>query len=455
MGSVRAAEAGSPAMSSATPLPGWPAHLTPTDEADVIVVGAGPGGAAAAHYLASTGLDVLLLDKARFPRDKICGDGLTPRAVAELIRMGVPTTEEDGWIRNWGLRTHGAGHTIELPWPELAEMPSYGLARARASLDETLVRHAERTGARLREGLAVTGAVEHERSGRVLGVVARPVDERGRRSGEDQTFRAPIVIDAGGVSARLATSVGIEKNENRPMGVAVRTYFRSPRHQDPMMESHLELWDGEPGKSNLIPGYGWIFALGDGTVNVGLGSLSSTAKPTGLDYKAMFRTWMQHTPPEWGFTEENQLAELRSAALPMAFNRQPHYRQGLLLVGDSGGMVSPFNGEGIAYAMQSGRIAADVVSQALARTSGYEQEKALRTYPKALAEELGGYFSLGRAFARIIEHPEVMRLCVKHGLPRPTLMRFTMKLLSDGFDRRDGDWMDRTITALTKLAPAA
>ncbi|WP_299279319.1 geranylgeranyl reductase family protein [uncultured Georgenia sp.] len=425
------------------------------DDADVIVVGAGPAGSATAHYLAQSGLDVLLLEKATFPRDKVCGDGLTPRAVAELIRMGVSIDESEGWIRNWGLRTYGAGHCIEIPWPELAEQPAYGLAKARMNLDEILARHAERSGVRLREGVAVTGPVRHERSGRILGVTARLVDENGRRTREERTFRARVVVDAGGVSARLATTMGIEKNDNRPMGVAIRTYFKSPRHDDPMMESHLELWDGEPGRSNLQPGYGWIFALGDGTVNVGLGSLSSTARPTKLDYKALFAQWMRNAPQEWEFTPENQVGELRSAALPMAFNRKPHYSQGLLLVGDSGGMVSPFNGEGIAYAMQSGRIAADVISQALVRHTPYAMEKALRTYPKILADELGGYFTLGQGFARLIERPEIMRACVKYGLPRPVLMRFVMKLLSDGFDRRDGDWMDRLIAALSKAVPAS
>ena len=425
------------------------------DDADVIVVGAGPAGSATAHYLAQSGLDVLLLEKATFPRDKVCGDGLTPRAVAELIRMGVSIDESEGWIRNWGLRTYGAGHCIEIPWPELAEQPAYGLAKARMNLDEILARHAERSGVRLREGVAVTGPVRHERSGRILGVTARLVDENGRRTREERTFRARVVVDAGGVSARLATTMGIEKNDNRPMGVAIRTYFKSPRHDDPMMESHLELWDGEPGRSNLQPGYGWIFALGDGTVNVGLGSLSSTARPTKLDYKALFAQWMRNAPQEWEFTPENQVGELRSAALPMAFNRKPHYSQGLLLVGDSGGMVSPFNGEGIAYAMQSGRIAADVISQALVRHTPYAMEKALRTYPKILADELGGYFTLGQGFARLIERPEIMRACVKYGLPRPVLMRCVMKLLSDGFDRRDGDWMDRLIAALSKAVPAS
>src|SRR5690606_12446420 len=103
------------------------------DDADVVVVGAGPAGATAAHYLASVGLDVVVLDKARFPRDKICGDGLTPRAVAELVRAGVSIDESDGWIRNVGLRVVGGGHRIEIPWPELSSYPSYGLARSRMS----------------------------------------------------------------------------------------------------------------------------------------------------------------------------------------------------------------------------------------------------------------------------------------------------------------------------------
>lgn len=424
-------------------------------DADVVVVGAGPAGSAAAHYLALAGLEVLLLEKGVFPRDKVCGDGLTPRAVAELIRMGVPTPQTEGWIRNYGLRTYGGGFKLELPWPELAALPNYGLAAPRMRFDEILVRHAQRSGARLEEGVAVTGAVRHDRSGRVLGVTARRVDARGRRieDAPELTFRAPIVVDAGGVSARLATSVGREKAMNRPMGVAVRTYFRSPRHTDPMMESHLELWDGEPGKSNLQPGYGWIFALGDGTVNVGLGSLSATAKPMHLDYKGLFRTWMANCPPEWEFTPENQVGTLRSAALPMAFNRKPHYASGLLLVGDAGGMVSPFNGEGIAYALQSGRIAADVIAQAASRTSWYAHEKAMRRYPQILGDELGGYFTLGRGFAALIERPEIMRACVKYGLPRPVLMRFVMKLLSDGFDRTGGDWMDRLISGLTRAVP--
>ena len=415
-------------------------------QADAVVVGAGPAGSSTAHYLAMAGLRVLLLEKSAFPRDKVCGDGLTPRAVAELVRMGVDTS---GWARNTGLRAVGGGHTIELPWPETASLPNFGLACPRAELDAALAAKAQESGAVLRENVTVVGPILHERSGRVIGVKAKSAER------EPLAFKAPVVVDAGGVSARLATSVGREKAMNRPMGVAYRTYFRSGRSADSVMESHLELWKGKPGKSDLMPGYGWIFPLAGGIVNVGLGSLSSTAKATGLDYRGMFKAWMANAPSGWGFTEENQVGRLRGAALPMAFNRKPHYADGLLLVGDAGGMVSPFNGEGIAYALQAGRLAADAIAQAHSRPTITAKDRALAAYPAAMREELGGYYSLGRAFARLIERPRIMHMCVAHGLPRPTLMRLVMRLLSDCYDRRGGDWMDRLISALAKAAPKA
>ncbi len=427
------------------------------DDADVIVVGAGPAGAAAAHYLAAAGRSVLLLEKATFPRDKICGDGLTPRAVSELIRMGVSMRPEDGWMRNKGLRVIGGGHTLHLPWPEIDRYPSYGLAKSRMGLDHALALHAQASGAKLMEGANVTGPVVDDRTGRIVGVTVRHVDARGRRlDGEAEiTLRAPLVIAADGVSSRIATAMGITKRDDRPMGVAVRTYFRSPRHDDEWMESQLELWEGEARRSALLPGYGWIFPLGDGTVNVGLGSVSSNARATQLDYRGLLATWMHNAPAEWEFTPENQVGPVRGAALPMAFNRKPIYQRGLLLVGDSGGMVSPFNGEGIAYAIQAGRVAADVIGQALARTTDAERERVLGTYPDRMAEEIGGYFQLGRAFVKIIERPEVMRICTTYGLPRTHLMNFVLKLLSDSYDTRGGDVSDRVITALTKMVPAA
>ena len=424
-------------------------------DADVIIVGAGPAGSAAAHHLAQAGIDVLLLERTAFPREKVCGDGLTPRATRQLLRMGLDL-DAPGWVRNQGLRIVGGGHRLELLWPDLADYPSYGLVRTRVDFDEVLVRHAEKSGARLRERTAVTGAVLDERTGRVVGVTARGVDETGRRSGDEATFRAPIVVAADGNSARLALSLGLQRRENRPMGVAVRTYYESPRHDDAWLESHLELWDGPPNAagSALLPGYGWIFGVGDGTCNVGLGILDTSAAFGHVDYKDLLKTWLDHTPEAWGFREPYRTAPVRGAALPMGFNRKPHYERGMLLVGDCGGMVNPFNGEGIAYAMESGELAADVITQAMGRPVA-ERERALQAYPQALAARYGGYYTLGRLFVQLIGHPEVMKQATRHGLKRPTLMRFTLKLLANLTEPRGGDAMDRTINALSRIAPAA
>jgi len=422
-------------------------------QADVIIVGAGPGGSTTAYHLAQAGVDVLLLEKTSFPREKVCGDGLTPRAVRQLLAMGMDT-EAPGWVKNHGLRIVGGGHRLELRWPDLASFPPYGLVRTRLDFDEILARHAQKSGARLQERTAVTGAITDDATGRLSGVRARPIDDGGRKAGDEVTYRAPIVVAADGNSARLALSLGLAKRDDRPMGVAVRTYYTSPRHDDDWLESWLELWDGPPGQGGLLPGYGWIFGVGDGTCNVGLGILNTSSAFRSVDYKELLRRWLENTPADWGFREPNRTAPIRGAALPMGFNRKPHYRNGLLLVGDSGGMVNPFNGEGIAYAMEAGEMAAEAITQAVRRSSD-SQERTLRAYPAALDARYGGYYTLGRIFVRLIGNPAVMNAATRHGLKRERLMGITLKLLANLTDPRDGDATDWLINALSKVAPAA
>ena len=426
----------------------------PAGEADVIVVGAGPGGAATAFHLAQAGLDVLVLDKSAFPREKVCGDGLTPRAVKSLIAMGIDTRPgAPGWMHNKGLRIIGGGVRLELPWPDLATYPAYGLVRPRLDFDELLARTAEKAGARLRELTEVTGPVLDD-AGRVIGVRARPVTlaedgrpERGRSAAPEVAYHARLVVAADGSSSRLGLGLGRPQRDDRPMGVAVRRYFRSPRHDDDYLESHLELWQGD----RLLPGYGWIFGVGDGTSNVGLGLLNTSEAFRSTDYRQLLNAWLAAMPPEWGFTEDNATGPVRGGALPMGFNRTPHYARGLMLVGDAAGVVNPFNGEGIAYAMETGELAADVATQALARND----ERLLHTYPAELKARYGGYYTLGRLFVHAIGNPQVMKLATKYGLPRPTLMRFTLKLLANLTDPRGGDAMDRLINAMSRMAPAA
>ncbi len=429
------------------PGAGDAAAVDSADTADVVIVGAGPAGSAAAYHLATAGLDVLVLEKSTFPREKVCGDGLTPRAVKALTSMGVPIDESDGWLHNKGLRIIGGGGRIELAWPDLSSFPGYGTIRSRTDFDQILARHAEKAGARVLEGVTVTGATLDDRTGRVTGVTTKS----GKKEADPRQFQGKLVIAADGNSSRLSVSMGLHKRDDRPLGVAVRTYYTSPRHDDDHLEAWLDLWDGK----SLLPGYGWIFGMGDGTSNVGLGLLNTSEAFGHIDYRSLLRRWLAAMPAEWGFCEDNRTEPIRGAALPMGFNRTPHYANGLVLVGDAGGMVNPFNGEGIAYAMESGELAARTIVQAFARNSAAGTERVLQGYPVALKQAYGGYYTLGRTFVKLIGNPNFMKFATRHGIKRPAVMRMTMKLLGNLTDPRGGDAVDRVINALSKIAPAA
>ena len=389
-------------------------------EADVVVVGAGPSGSATAYYLAQAGLDVLLLEKSRFPREKVCGDGLTPRGVKALVAMGISVSEQDGWVRNKGLRVIGAGQAPGAGLARAVQLPGVrpGPAPDRSGPDAgpagpSSRGQAERGSHRDRPRPRRPHRPDHRSDG--------PPGWRGR---EERTYAGRVIVAADGNSSRLSVAMGLRKRDDRPLGVAVRTYYRSPRHEDDYLESWLDLWDGD----RLLPGYGWIFGMGDGTSNVGLGLLNTSTAFGHTDYHAMLRKWLKGMPAEWGFTEANRTQPIRGAALPMGFNRTPHYFNGLLLVGDAGGMVNPFNGEGIAYAMESGEILARTIAQALARARRAETERVLAGYPQALTDAYGGYYALA-AFREGDRQAGLMRFATNTACRDPPLMRFVIKLL--------------------------
>jgi menaquinone-9 beta-reductase len=403
---------------------------------DALVVGGGPGGAAAAYHLARGGARVLLCEKASYPREKVCGDGLTPRAVAQLDAMGL-RDQYQGWSRSAGLKVHGGGHVIELPWPELRDLPSFGLARPRTDLDGLLARTASDAGAEVREATEVVAPLVE--GGLVRGALLR-------RDGEDaEAVRAELVIAADGASSRFAQALGLGRDQQRPIGVAIRQYYRSERDVDPWIDSYLELWRG----NDLLPGYGWVFPLADGTVNVGVGLLNTSAHFRNVNYRRLLAEWVPTVGPEWGFGPADAVARPRSAPLPMGASRHPPLHRGVLFVGDAAGLVNPFNGEGIDYALESGQLAAEAGLEALA--SG--DRTRLLAYRQAVERRFGSYFAVGRLFVRLIGEPNFMKLATRYGLPRPTLMKLVLKLLANLYEPAGGDGADRVVRALTRLAP--
>jgi geranylgeranyl reductase family protein len=414
-----------------------------TLQADVVVVGAGPAGSSAAWSLARSGVDVAVLDKAEFPREKVCGDGLTPRGVKALGDLGVDTS---GWVRHRGLRVHGGGQIVEVDWPRLSHWPAYSLVCRRSDLDATLAAHAAAAGARLHTGVTVTDPLLDD-AGRVSGVraVAGP-DSR------PVTWRARLVVSAEGLSGRLAKSLGLVRREDRPLGVAVRRYVRTPRTADDYLDISFDLSTEGPTAASM-PGYGWIFGMGDGTANVGFGLLD-TRRSSGADPRGTLRRWLTTLPADWQLTEENAVTPLRGAGLPMALHRQPAYSRGLLLAGDAAGAVNPLNGEGISYAMETGRMAAETAADALDRREGLAREAVLRRYPARLRTEYGHHHRLGIGLLALLRNPAIVRFTTARGLKRPALVSAALRLMGNLTDGRDGDAVDRAVSVLTRLIPA-
>jgi menaquinone-9 beta-reductase len=405
-------------------------------DVDVLIVGAGPAGAAAAHHLARRGVDVVCVDKARFPREKVCGDGLTPRGVRALQGMGVDPGEP-GYVRIEGLRVYGPTVRLNLPWPKLDAFPDYGVVRTRHDLDHILVQRAVKSGARLWEGTEATEPLVDD--GWVVGARVQRAD------GRPETVRARYVLAADGAASRFAQKAGVRRVADRPLGVAARRYYRSPREQGSWFESWFDLWEN----GVILPGYGWIFPVGDGILNVGAGLLNTTSYFKEISPRRMLDVFLRGLPEDWGIVEENAAGEVLSGPLPMGMNRRPLALPGLLLLGDAGGVVNPFTGEGIAYAIESGEVAAELVHEALATG----RPGLAHAYPIEMRRRYGRYFTVGRAFARAIGNPTFMRLSVLHGFPRERLMRLALRILANLTDGREGDLDDKVMDWIVRISP--
>ncbi|MGZ6974915.1 MAG: geranylgeranyl reductase family protein [Acidimicrobiia bacterium] len=381
---------------------------------DALVVGAGPAGAAAAYWLAQHGHSVLVVDKKRFPREKTCGDGLTPRAVRQLHDMGL-VSQLDEFQRYEGLRSIAHGITLELRWPEHPDFPDYGYVVRRRDLDELVADRAVKAGATLWPASEALAPVVE--GGLVTGASIRRIE-----SGVTETVRARIVVVADGANSRFGRGLGTSRDRSYPMGMAIRGYFTSPYHDEPWIESHLDLRDRD---GNYMPGYGWIFPVGDGTVNVGVGLLDTFTGFKTVNTTKLMDAFIATAPARWGISPETSCGPPTGGKLPTGGSVTPKVGPTWIVAGDAAGSINPFNGEGIAYAYETGRMVADAVHEALATGDGL----ALARYPGELEALYGRYFKVARTFVKVIGNPAVMREVTRVGMHSHTLMEWVLRIM--------------------------
>ncbi len=405
-------------------MPG-PAFLdAATTSFDVVIVGAGPSGSSCALWLASAGWSVALVEKKTFPRVKTCGDGLTPRSVHQLAAMGLEDTVAAHGHRYGGLRAFGFGASLEMAWPEHPVFPNYGYTITRFDLDGLVADEAARRGAVVLTGVEALSLLDPVASptGSLAGASGVVVADKA--TGARGEVRGRFVVVADGQNSRLGRELGTARNRAWPMGMALRGYYRSERHAEPWIDSHLDIRDPE-GK--VVPGYGWIFPLGDGRVNVGVGLLSTDGAWRGVNTTKLQEYFVRQVGDAWGLSEATSEGPPTGGRLPMGLSIGPRVGPNTVVIGDAAGAVNPFNGEGIAYGYETGRLAAAALGEALAG----DDAAALGLYEERLEAAYGEYYKVARAFVRVISEPRILAACVGVGLRVAPLMRELLKIMAN------------------------
>jgi len=369
---------------------------------DLLIIGAGPGGSAAAITAARAGLRVTMFEKGPHGRDKVCGDGLTPRAVAALGELKIDLAPAH---RIDGLRMIAGKKTRELAWPASERFPGHGAVWPRQRFDNHLMDVAADAGAEIRYETEALPVLEGDR---VVGV-----DAGGER------YTAPLTILAAGAQGAAAKVLGAERDPDEPFGLAIRAYAPTPRHAERHLEACLSLRDehGTP-----VPGYGWMFPAGDGTVNIGVGALSTMKGFKKLNLNKLLDQYAAIVRPTWSIGD--YVDKPRAWRLPMSSTKR--HGPGWVAVGDAAGFVNPMNGEGIDYALESGMLA---VEQYLA-----DPAQAPVNYDRLVGERFDAFLRTGRRFSFLIGHPWLLRPGLRIAVGTQTTADITLAVMGNLID---------------------
>ena len=377
------------------------------NQRDLLVIGGGPAGAAAALRAARAGVRVMLFEKGPHGRDKVCGDGLTPRAVAALNDLDLSIA---GAHRIDGLRMIAGKTTRELLWPTTDRFPNHGAVWPRRRFDTFLIDAAIAAGAEVRFDCEALPVLDGDR---VVGVSVVSA------SGGSETFTARFTILATGAQGAAAKMLGAKRDPDEPFGLAIRAYATTPRHAERHLEACLSLRDehGTP-----VPGYGWMFPAGDGTVNIGVGALSTMQGFKKLNLNTLLDQYAAIVREPWGLGE--YIEKPRAWRLPMSCVRR--HGPGWVAVGDSAGFVNPMNGEGIDYGLESGTLAVDLFLADVAT--------APQAYDKQVGERFDAFLRTGRRFSFLIGHPWILRTGLRIAVGTQTTADITLAVMGNLID---------------------
>ncbi len=387
-----------------------------TQRFDLAIAGGGPAGSAAAWQAAQVGARVVVLDKAEFPRDKPCGDGLTARAVSYLQKMGL--TEKVGKFHRIDRVTVFSPSQWELSFPKRPGMPDHGHTVSRTELDALLLAHAESAGATVRQSAEVAGP-EFTAGGRVGGVVLK--------SGEK--VLADAVIAADGAYSPIKRAMKLDSRYNGYSAIAIRSEMHANRPDTDSLDIYVKLLF----QGDQLPGYGWVFPMGGGRFNIGLGYVNSYRNWQSINATQFLGEFLRTLPTEWelpGIDELKKNKSVRAWRLPMGFTAWPPWRPGVLFAGDALGAGKPASGAGISKALESGLVAGETAIAAL--TNGGPED--FTNYQQRLEASWGREYRRGRAFHKLIGHPKVAETGLKL-LDNP---RFRDRLLKGLYKKAQG-----------------